>query len=322
MTAVHCAAYNGQVEALQLLVKFDANLNAKDDWGRTAMHEAAINKLHGADVIHLLKKYNAFFEEKDNDGATPLILACEVGAKENAKVLIELGASTQARDTWNKTCLIHATDNNQPEMIEFLVTKHKVNIDHQDSFGRSALHVAVESRHNSCISKLIELGADVDLTDLSGFTAEEMAKDNDELEVVDLIRKCIKNREEIKEQPKEENEKEVVKKPEPEPKEPKNKVEKEDFKPKNDKVKKNIGIKERERKKNKQKIITSKEDTHAKRIVHNEDKWHDHMTTNKDEIVAANLPELLDLLVKYDFIVELLHPKVVNELLAKIDEAE
>uniref|UniRef100_A0A7E4UWG2 Acyl-CoA-binding domain-containing protein 6 n=1 Tax=Panagrellus redivivus TaxID=6233 RepID=A0A7E4UWG2_PANRE len=66
-----------------------------------------------------------------------------------------------------------AADANQPAMIEFLV-KHGCSVVDVDDEDQTPLHVAAICDHVEAITKLLELGADLDATDADGTAARDL----------------------------------------------------------------------------------------------------------------------------------------------------
>jgi len=75
------------------------------------------------------------------------------------------------------------------EMIENLVTKFKIDVNMRDSTDFTCLMFACEHGNLNLISKLIELGADVNYTNSEGLNAMLLAIVNSEPEVVKLLLK-------------------------------------------------------------------------------------------------------------------------------------
>ena len=59
----------------QLLISHDANINEKDNNGRTALHKAAEN--NRKETAELLISHHANINEKNKDGQTALHIAAE-----------------------------------------------------------------------------------------------------------------------------------------------------------------------------------------------------------------------------------------------------
>ena len=87
-TALHLAAQQGHVEAINTLIEQGSNLEAKDHWcGYTALHRA-VESGH-LDAINTLIEKGSSLEAKDNDGQTALHRAALKGHVEAISTLIE-----------------------------------------------------------------------------------------------------------------------------------------------------------------------------------------------------------------------------------------
>jgi|GEM_PF-5554836 len=96
MTALHYAAYQGNVEAAKLLAAAKANPNAKDSLGLTPLHAAAFEGR--AQVVGILLRKGAAVGEKDTAGNTPLHYAVLNGHPEAAEALLAGGADPLAEN--------------------------------------------------------------------------------------------------------------------------------------------------------------------------------------------------------------------------------
>jgi ankyrin repeat protein len=70
-TLLHAAAYDGEVDAIKLLISIGADINAKEINGRTPLHLAANNGQ--LDAIETLVRNGADIEAKDGHEMTPLM---------------------------------------------------------------------------------------------------------------------------------------------------------------------------------------------------------------------------------------------------------
>ena len=105
-TALHSAGNN---ELIQLLIDSGANVNARDDLGRTPLHHAAL--FNGPTAIVKLIQAGAIIDAKDNyvvynynHRETPLCLAIICGHVESVSVLLAMGAKLDDLGDEQKTC--------------------------------------------------------------------------------------------------------------------------------------------------------------------------------------------------------------------------
>ena len=94
-TPLHWAAQGGSREATQMLLDYDANIEAKDNNGYTPLHYAAS---HGkAAALKLLIEKGAAINAQTQKGLSALHLACQGGSKESVKVLLEAGIDVELK---------------------------------------------------------------------------------------------------------------------------------------------------------------------------------------------------------------------------------
>jgi ankyrin repeat protein len=108
----------GHKDVAELLLANQAEVNAKDNYGGTPLHAAAVGGYK--DVVELLLANKAGVNAKNNDGWTPLHEAAMSGQKDVAELLLANQADVNARNNKGETplrmVLAEATDSRyQPE---------------------------------------------------------------------------------------------------------------------------------------------------------------------------------------------------------------
>ena len=105
-TPLHMAAWVGNLEALQILVRANATLDAKAMDGFTALHFAAQSSSDGAPgcIRFLVKKNKALLNMRITKGnKSALHLAAAKGNMSAVETLLELGADVTAKTTNGRT---------------------------------------------------------------------------------------------------------------------------------------------------------------------------------------------------------------------------
>ena len=95
------ASFYGKIEAVRLLLKYHARVNARDISGQTALC-LAVSENHLAVVSELLR-HNADTNVRDSFGDSPLFIAVARHSPKIAELLIEHGADTAAHDKAGNT---------------------------------------------------------------------------------------------------------------------------------------------------------------------------------------------------------------------------
>jgi ankyrin repeat protein len=105
-TPVHIAAWAGNIEALQILVRANAAIDVKAMDGFTALHFAAQSSGDGAPacIRFLVRKNKSLLNMRITKGnKSALHLAAAKGNVENVRTLLELGADSVAKTTAGQT---------------------------------------------------------------------------------------------------------------------------------------------------------------------------------------------------------------------------
>jgi len=143
------AVKNFDVKKVEEALSAGADINAKNVYGRTALHIASYHDRK--DIAELLIKYGADVNAKDNDGWTALIYASIYNSKDITKLLIKYGADLNAKDNKGETALMKAssmwTSNKGHKEIAELLINAGADINTKDNYGRTALMFALMHYH-------------------------------------------------------------------------------------------------------------------------------------------------------------------------------
>jgi ankyrin repeat protein len=169
-TLLHFAAFWGRFEIAKLLIDRQADVNVRDDQGRTPVHIAACSNA-SLRVARLLldagAKADLFTACMFGDLArvtlliyenpevvhrrewfckdTPLHKAAQKGHREVVVVLLENGADLMARNRLGQTALHQAALGGHPETVEYLIVEG-AELNTRDSGGCTPLDLAVLQR--------------------------------------------------------------------------------------------------------------------------------------------------------------------------------
>ena len=116
------ASANGDVELVRALVRARADVTVKNQFGTTALTEAAV--VGAAPIIDVLLKAGADPNTRNPEGETALMAAARSGKVEAARVLVEAGAHVNATEEFGgQSALMWAAAQSQAEMVKFLVAR-------------------------------------------------------------------------------------------------------------------------------------------------------------------------------------------------------
>lgn len=102
-TALHRAAYENQLEVAELLIQYNADLNAQTEFGWTPLHSAC--KWNNADMVALLLQHDADVNALSDGSQTPLHIAATVSDCRDTMValLSHEGVRTDLLNNSNET---------------------------------------------------------------------------------------------------------------------------------------------------------------------------------------------------------------------------
>ena len=164
-TPLHSAAYYGDLEVVQKLIEYDADVSAKDDSGCTPLYVASEGQnLKDRSVLRFLLEHGADVGARTKSGRTPLHKASAFGALEVARLLLEHGADVNARAVGGMTPL-HEASSGSLEVTRLLL-ECGADVNARTEGGSTPLHNASSSgypRQEEVLRVLLEHGADVEV---------------------------------------------------------------------------------------------------------------------------------------------------------------
>lgn len=164
-TALHWAAWTGNADMLQRVLKCGAEINARDNAGRCALHFAAQNG--SVDCVHELINAGANVNVKDNWGESPLHLAGSDGRNESITLLLEAGADANARTDREESCLCYAGLANNVDGIKLLLAGG-ADLEAHDNIGYTVLLDSIWANAHEVAQALIEAGASTNVKGTDG----------------------------------------------------------------------------------------------------------------------------------------------------------
>ncbi len=177
--ALHAAAHRGDVPGLAAALAAGAAINARDAYGRTALHVATFARQREA--IRALAKAGGDLGALENDRYDAVTIASVADDEETLKVLLSLGASAKlVTSRYDGTALIAAAHLGHDGVVRQLIAAG-APLDHVNNLHWTAAIEAVVlgdggPRHQATLRALIDAGANLALTDRSGKTPLELAR--------------------------------------------------------------------------------------------------------------------------------------------------
>ena len=197
------AAILGQNKAIRTLLNKGADIHARDKNGNTPLMWA-VSSSDYPKTVKLLLMHGARIDDKNNEGITPLMWAAALGLNNSVKLLLEKQANPNLLDnkgrsafTWtvqnghlDTTYLLLDSGRGKRKKISFYVPgmfifnlpekfEHsgiKLDIEKPISGeGENPLMLAIRFNNLSLVKRLIEMGSNINATDIEGLTPITLA---------------------------------------------------------------------------------------------------------------------------------------------------
>ena len=121
------------------------------------------------------------------NGKSLLMLAVESGNVAIVKLLLENRANPDRADDMGNTALMYAVPGADLDVMEALVMGGKTSLDSQNRQGMTALMMAARDGKHALVQYLLEAGAKHQLTDYTGRTALDWAKEGRNKRCIELL---------------------------------------------------------------------------------------------------------------------------------------
>ena len=167
-TALHLAIMNNDAAAVELLLQAGANIEALDGTGEQTPLITAV--MHRHTLIPTLIAHNAAVDAVNQQGKTPLLLACTHLCEESVQALLAAGASVNSQRPGVNTPLTSVVWNGSSTLLTVLLDAN-ADPNLANGSGETALMMACHKFNITQMNKLVKAGAMCDTTDPVGRTA-------------------------------------------------------------------------------------------------------------------------------------------------------
>lgn len=133
-TSLHLAAAHDKGDIVELLLRYQANVNAKSDGGWTPLHTACDKG--SAEIVRILLKAGADVNVKLLNGMSPLHLAAQGGHAAVVELLLgRKEVKRAARDIFGFTPFLRAAQHKRKDVVQILAPFRNVEALSEDALG-------------------------------------------------------------------------------------------------------------------------------------------------------------------------------------------
>ena len=190
---IHAAAHNGDLAQLAGLVAARADIDARDSYGRTALHIASFARQRA--MIQALIAAGARTDLLENDRYDAVTIAAVADDEETLRVLLALGASAGLTTSrYDGTALIAAAHLGHDGVVRQLIAAG-APLDHVNNLHWTALIESIVlgnggRRHIETLRALVSAGANTQLADRDARTPLELARMRGYRDMVEILEKA------------------------------------------------------------------------------------------------------------------------------------
>ncbi|WP_397376672.1 ankyrin repeat domain-containing protein [Paenibacillus sp. p3-SID867] len=183
-------AEQGNTEQVRQLLQSGADINATDEQGRTAVMAATYHNHVG--TVEALIQAGADINIRDHQRNNVFLYAGAEGMMEILRLAIEADADVTLTNRYGGTALIPASDRGHVEIVQELLTRTDVDVNHINHLNWTALLEAVilgdgSEKYQHIVKLLLDHGADARIPDGNGVTPLQHARERGYQEIERIL---------------------------------------------------------------------------------------------------------------------------------------
>ena len=187
------AAERGDAAGIRAALAAGAPIDARDASGRNALMVAT--HARQAAAVKALIEQRANIDLQDDRQDNPFLYAGAEGLLDILRLAIAAGANTRIVNRYGGTALIPAAERGHVEVVQELLTRTDVAVDHVNRLGWTALLEAIVlsnggPRHQRIVQLLIDHRANVNIADREGVTPLQHARSRGYREIEAMLVKA------------------------------------------------------------------------------------------------------------------------------------
>ncbi|XP_067623198.1 ankyrin-3-like [Eurosta solidaginis] len=193
------------IEIVEALLQHNADINASDEYGRTALHFTALSESEDffgfgfrtnkdpdtnikGEIAKLLLSKGANVDAQTKNGVTALHTATQKGYVKVVEALFKYNANVNCGVKSDITPLHFSAQRGNDEISMMLFNKG-ANVNAKQKDGITALHIATQNGHKEVVKVLLEWGAKVDSKIKSDVTPLHLGAEKGCQEIIETILK-------------------------------------------------------------------------------------------------------------------------------------
>ncbi|KAK3720948.1 hypothetical protein RRG08_047514 [Elysia crispata] len=184
-TPLHLAAELGFVDIADFLLNKDADVNADDAYGNSALI-LSLNRAGSSDILNLLLAYKAEIDHQNSEGDTALMKAVEVMDIDAVRILILAGANLKLKNRKGKTARSIAVRLGIADVFDPIKSEMENRLCYSYlADSKDAISIAALQNHTEAVKILLDcryLKNEVEFKDL-----HKSKKDNHNVKIATLI---------------------------------------------------------------------------------------------------------------------------------------